>query len=191
MKNKKILAQLSLGLLVLIIITFSYFKFFKQEKVVKNIDQKPVSKNNNIDGLKYLSNDANGNIYLIEAESGSALAGSSDLIILYNVKAKLNFDEKSQINVISAKAIYNTFNNDTEFLNNVYLDYEDHKISCDKIIAKFSENYAKLSGNLIYNSFSTKLFADQMYIDLFKRTTKTSMFSDKKKVKIIKNNGFN
>ena len=54
---------------------------------------------------------------------------------------------------MSKKAIYNTFNNDTEFLDKVYLVYEDHSISCDKIIAKFSENYAKLIGNLIYNNF--------------------------------------
>ena len=116
------------------------------------------------------------------------LSDSPDLIILYNVKAKLNFDNKSEITVLSKNDIYNTFNNDTEFLDKVYLVYEDHSISCDKIIAKFSENYAKLIGNLIYNNFSTKLYADQMEIDLFNRTSKISMNNSQNKVKITKNN---
>ena len=101
------------------------------------------------------------------------------------------FDDKSEINVSSQKAIYNTFNNDTEFLDKVYLIYEEHNITCDKLIAKFSENYAKLSGNLIYKNISTELYADQMEIDLFKRSSKTSMFNNKEKVKIIKKNGTN
>ena len=61
----------------------------------------------------------------------------------------------------------------------------------EKIIANFSENYAKLSENLIYNNDLTKLYADQMEIDLFNRTSKTSMFNGKDKVKIIKKNGIN
>ena len=189
--NKKILVQFFLSLIVLIIILISYFKFFYKKESKIDINKTQIQKNNNIDEIKYLSNDANGNSYLIEAKSGNALVGSSDLIILNEVKAKLEFDDKSEINVSSEKAIYNTFNNDTEFLDKVYLIYEEHNITCDKLIAKFSKNYAKLSGNLIYNNISTELYADQMEIDLFKRSSKTSMFDNKEKVKIIKKDGTN
>ena len=76
-------------------------------------------------------------------------------------------------------------------MNDVIVVYGKHNIFCDKIIANFSENYAKLFGNLIYNNDLTKLYADQMEIDLFNRTSKTSMFNGKDKVKIIKKNGIN
>ena len=72
------------------------------------------------------------------------------------------------------------------------LSYEDNKISCKNIIVKFSENYAILSGNLVYNNLLTSLFADQMKVDLITRKTKTSMTNNNDKVKIVyKNNGTN
>ena len=77
-------------------------------------------------------------------------------------------------------------------MNNVKLDYKDNKIYCKNIIVKFSENYAILSGNLVYNNLLTSLFADQMKVDLVSRTTKTSMANSQDKVKIVyKDNGAN
>ena len=111
---------------------------------------------------------------------------ASNRLFFRNKKKK-----SSSIIVFSKNAIYNTVNNDTEFFNDVVLLYEDHKISCDKIIAKFSENYAKLLGNLTYNNISTRLYADQMHIDLITRIVKTSMLNKDEKVKIITDNGFN
>ena len=106
------------------------------------------------------------------------------------------FDELKQkfkgIKVTSNKAVYNVNNYDTEFIDNVKLSYENNKISCKNIIAKFSENYAILSGNLVYNNLLTSLFADQMKVDLITRKTKTSMTNNNDKVKIVyKNNGTN
>ena len=52
------------------------------------------------------------------------------------------------------------------------------------ISIKFSENYAKIYENVIYDNQITKLYADKIEIDLIKRTSKISMFENKKKVKI-------
>ena len=109
---------------------------------------------------------------------------NQDIIFLKNVKAKINFDEKKIITVNSERAIYNISNFDTEFLDNVKLEYDENKLSCDKILAKFSQNYAILSGNLEFKSLITKLYADQMEVDLIARTTKTSMFDENNKIKI-------
>lgn len=191
--NKKTVAQLLLGLIAFVIVVTIYLNFFNKKDVVKDLEKDPVKKENQIEGLRYFSKDTNDNTYLILAESGKPDPKKDDLnlIILNDVKAYLNFDEKGEIIVYSKNAIYNTINNDTEFFNDVVLSYEDHKISCDKIIAKFSENYAKLLGNLTYDNISTRLFADQMHIDLISRTVKTSMYNKEEKVKIITDNGFN
>ena len=124
-----------------------------------------------------------GNTYLIEAENGIMDQNNQDIIYLKDVKAKINF-EKKIITINSEKAIYNISNFDTEFLDDVKLKYDENKLSCDKILAKFSQNYAILSGNLVFKNLITKLYADQMEVDLIARTTKTSMFNKNNKIKI-------
>ena len=189
--NKKTFVQISLSLLIIIVLIFFYLKYFNRKEIVDNSKIDEDIKSDLMEGIEYFSSDVNGNSYIVKADSGQNESENLDLISLYDVKAILRFDKKGQINVTSKKAIYNTKNNDTEFLHDVIVVYQEHNISCDKIIAKFSENYAKLSGNLIYNNISAKLFADQMEIDLFNRTSKTSMINEKDKVKIIKHNGIN
>ena len=49
--------------------------------------------------------------------------------------------------------IYNNYNYDTVFSGNVILDYDVHKIYCERIDAKFSENLAVISniGEILEN----------------------------------------
>tara|TARA_B100000989_G_scaffold290568_1_gene263899 strand:+ start:713 stop:1243 length:531 start_codon:yes stop_codon:yes gene_type:complete len=169
-------------------------KIFKKDK---NISLKPeatieVSETNLIEGIQYFSKDVKGNTYLIESKSGRIDKDNPDIIYLVDVEAKINFDIDNEIKVTSDKAIYNINNFDTEFLENVKLFYEEDKLTCKNILVKFSENYAILSGNLVYNNLLTKLYADRMEVDLETRITKTSMINEKDKIRIIyKNNGIN
>ena len=195
--SKKTLIQILLGLIIIFILVFSYTKYFNQknsdQSLKENIEVEDTNdaKGDVIEGIEYISNDNQGNIYIVKAKNGKNESENTNLITLYNVEAILKFDKKKKITVTSNKAIYNTLNNNTDFMNDVIVVYGKHNIFCDKIIANFSENYAKLFGNLIYNNDLTKLYADQMEIDLFNRTSKTSMFNKKDKVKIIKKNGIN
>ena len=200
--NKKLLAQVALILLTGVII-FIFINIYNNKK--NNLANNNVEREKNnfeinskkdsgelIQGLEYLSKDINGNIYNITAESGIIDEQNPDIINLTNVKAELKFDKDKVVKVSSNKAIYNNYNYDTIFINNVILDYEVHKIYCKKMVAKFSENIAVLSENLIYENLSTKLFADQIKVDLLSRNTEISMFNKKNKIKIIhKNNGTN
>ena len=158
----------------------------KENKIVSKEEiQKKETENNLIEGIKYFSKDMKGNTYLIESKNGTINKENPDIIYLIDVEAEINFDKDQLIKVKSNKAVYNINNYDTEFTENVKLSYEDNKISCKNIVIKFSENYAILSGNLVYNNLLTSLFADQMRVDLIKRTTKTSMTNNQDKVKII------
>jgi len=200
--NKKLLAQVALILLTGVII-FIFINIYNNKK--NNLANNNVEREKNnfeinskkdsgelIQGLEYLSKDINGNIYNIRAESGIVDEKNPDIINLTNVRAELKFDKDKVVKVSSNKAIYNNYNYDTIFINNVILDYEVHKIYCKKMVAKFSENIAVLSENLIYENLSTKLFADQIKVDLLSRNTEISMFNKKNKIKIIhKNNGTN
>ena len=192
--KKKILLQI---FLIFLIFTFSIIllnqTINKEKKIASKEEvEKKEFEDNLIEGIQYFSKDLRGNTYLIESKGGTINEENPDIIYLIDVEAEINFDKDQLIKVTSDKAIYNINNYDTEFLNNVKLNYEDNKISCKNIIIKFSENYAILSGNLVYNNLLTSLFADQMKVDLVSRTTKTSMANSQDKVKIVyKDNGAN
>ena len=192
--KKKIFLQV---FLVFLTIVFSLIllnqTLEKENKIVSKEEiQKKEAENNLIEGIKYFSKDMKGNTYLIESKNGTINKENPDIIYLIDVEAEINFDKDQLIKVKSNKAVYNINNYDTEFTENVKLSYEDNKISCKNIVIKFSENYAILSGNLVYNNLLTSLFADQMRVDLTTRTTKTSMTNSHDKVKIVyKNNGPN
>ncbi len=184
--SKKLSLQI---FLISMTIFFSIFFFNKIyfKKDVEILENKKVLKSdekNLIEGIQYYSKDLKGNTYLIEAENGIMDQNNQDIIYLKNVKAKINFDQKKIITINSERAIYNINNFDTEFLDNVKLEYDGNKLSCDKISAKYSQNYAILSGNLVFKNLITQLYADQMEVDLITRTTKTSMFNKNNKIKI-------
>ena len=192
--KKKIFLQV---FLVFLTIVFSLIllnqTLEKENKIVSKEEiKKKETENNLIEGIRYFSKDMKGNTYLIESKNGTINKENPDIIYLIDVEAKINFDKDQLIKVKSNKAVYNINNYDTEFTENVKLSYEDNKISCKNIVIKFSENYAILSGNLVYNNLLTSLFADQMKVDLVSRTTKTSMANSQDKVKIVyKDNGAN
>ena len=192
---RKLQVQIFLISLTLILSFFFFNEIFKKDEgkdIIKNETTNKVSDKNLIEGIQYLSKDVNGNTYLIESKTGKIDKENPDIIYLVNVKAKINFDENDEIEVFSDEAIYNINNFDTEFIDNVKLLYEDNKLSCKNILVKFSKNYAILSGNIVYKNLLTKMYADQIEVDLISRETKTSMINKKDKVKIIyKNNGVN
>ena len=187
--SRKLSVQIFLISLTLVLSIVFFNQIFKKDTNItlksKDKDKDKVSETNLIEGIQYFSKDVNGNTYLIESKSGSLDEENPDIIYLVDVEAKINFDKNDEIKVYSDEAIYNINNFDTEFINNVELLYEDNKLTCKNILVKFSENYAILSGDLVYNNPLTKLYADQMEVDLSSRVTKTSMLNKKDKIKII------
>ena len=184
--NKKLSIQICIIFVMIIfsILLFNKIFFKKNFEIVENKEVSESDEKNLIEGIQYFSKDIKGNTYLIEAENGIMDQNNQDIIYLKDVKAKINFDEKEIVTINSKRAIYNINNFDTEFSDNVKLKYGENKLSCDKILAKFSQNYAILSGNLVFKNLITKLYADQMEVDLIARTTKTSMFNNNNKIKI-------
>ena len=183
-------------ILILLIIFFTYIFFYtylkKDDKIVerKNIDKE--TKTDLITDIEYLSKDDDGNTYIVKAKNGIIDNENQDLIHLKNVKAEINFDVNKKIFITAKKATYNNDNFNTKFSDNVRLSHDYHNLECNNIDLIFSENYAKLFGNVKYMNNFTKLLADQIEVDLISRKTKISMYDANNKVKIKhKNNGLN
>ena len=186
--NKKTLVQYVLYLLVFIILFAFFNTYFSKKNVEPKLETKKVVPNDQIIELQYLSSDADGNTYLIKAESGTTSSENKDIINLSNVSAKITLINNNEILIFSNFAKYNTDNFDTDFSENVKAFYNIHELRCENIIVKFSENYAKIYEKVVYDNKITKLYADKIEIDLIKRTSKISMYENKKKVKITHNN---
>ena len=196
--NKKLLIQVILLILILFIISTSYVIFFQksliEDKEVSNeITQNQKKTDNQINDLKYFSRDEKGNSYLLNAKTGYPDEENNYIINLNNVDAKITFDENNQIIVTSDKAVYNNSTYDTEFLGNVVINYNEHKLTTNKMNALISKNMAILIGNVVYKNNLTKLYADKIEYDLIERKSKISMFDKNKKIKVthINNNGIN
>ena len=196
--NKKLLVQITLFILILSIISASYIIFFQKfsiydKEISKESTQNQKKADNQINDLKYFSRDEKGNSYLLNAETGYPDEENNYIIYLTSVDAKITFDENNQIIVTSDKAVYNNSTYDTEFLGNVIINYNEHKLTTNKMSALISKNIAILSGNVVYKNSSTNLYADKIEYDLIKRKSKISMLDKNKKIKVthINNNGIN
>lgn len=181
----KLFFQFFLILLVLFLSYKFFNKYFLQEKKIEITEE--VDDNltlNIIKDISYLSKDDSGNVYEITAESGLPIDNDLNIVELKNVNAIIKFENSKKIIISSNIALYNQENYDTEFKENVKINFETHNISCDNLKTEFSKNMAYLSGNLIYNNLNTKFFADVMEIDLRTKSTKTYMIDKKDKIEI-------
>ena len=191
--KKKLFFQFFFLLLISFLSIFFFKKYFPSVNISKNQKSEEKINSNIINDIKYQASDNNGNSYIITAKSGIAIPNEVNKIKLKDVKAKLIFDNQKEIVVNSKFAIYDQDIYDTEFIDNVKINYDLHSISCNSLIVRFSENIAILKDNLIFKNLNTIMVADQMNINLLTRTSKIFMLNDKDKVEVtyIIENGIN
>ena len=190
--NKKTVTQIFLLLLVVVISLTIFLMYFNQEleptnKVVsKNeMPKKTNEKSNIIKDIKYLSKDEGGNTYSIFAEYGEIKDQDPNIIYLKNVKAKISILNSSDINIKSDFAKYNNKSFDTNFYENIKVDYAEHKINCRYLDLSFDKKLAILHENISYKSLETNLFADRLEIDLISKNSTLSMKDKQEKIKIV------
>ena len=121
-----------------IIIVFIYFfinnTFLKEQKDFVNLDinkdkiveeiKTEKDENNIIEKLNYISIDAEGNEYILNAEYGKESLEDSNIIILEKVVGIIKLKDKSNIEIKSDFAKYNSITFDTNFYQNVYGFFE-------------------------------------------------------------------
>ena len=184
--NKKIAFQITLFLLLLIIIFFFYYKYFflKESKIDLTIQNQKIetfdSGNNVIKNIRYFSTDKQGNKYLITSEYGEISNKDINIILMKNVTSQINLFEKDTIYINSKFAEYNSLTFDTNFNEDVTLEYSEHKINSENMNLFFKTNFVEMYNNIIYKSPTNELFADKLEIDLLTKDSKIFMFNNEK-----------
>ena len=184
-----------------IIIVFIYFfinnTFLKEQKDFVNLDinkdkiveeiKTEKDENNIIEKLNYISIDAEGNEYILNAEYGKESLEDSNIIILEKVVGIIKLKDKSNIEIKSDFAKYNSITFDTKFYQNVLGFYEESKISSNNLDLFFKNNKAIMYNNIKYFDKSAKVNADEIIFNLLNGNVNIKMFDKTEKIQIIKN----
>ena len=197
--NVKTIVQL---LIFLLIIIFVYFfiknTFLKEQQNIVDLDQNKkdeISEEikaeedeiNIIENLNYISIDAEGNEYILNAKYGKESLEDSNIIILENVVGVIKLRGKSNIEIKSDFAKYNSINFDTNFYENVLGLFEESKVSSDNLDLFFKDNRAIMYNNIKYLDNDTVANADEISFNLSNGDVNIKMFDKNKKIQISKN----
>ena len=196
--NVKTTIQLLIFFLIVIFIFF-FIKntFLKEQKNIVNLNlnkdkiteeiKTENNQNNIIENLNYISIDAKGNEYTLNAKYGEESKEDSNIIILKQVLGTIKLKNKSDMQIKSDFAKYNSITFDTNFYENVLGFFEESKISSDNLDLFFKNNKAIMYNNIKYLDRSTTVNADEISFNLSNGDVNIKMFNKKKKIQIIKN----
>ena len=190
--QKKSLIQLSLLFFIFAIIIIFYKSYFgnlsevKIKNAITKNSNKDIAKNgiNQIGKMSYISQDLEGNSYIVESDFGEYDQKKPDLILLTNVKATILTKNSEPIKIYSNKSLYNNSNYNTNFYDKVQIIYKDQTIFSNNFDLIFNEKTGTIYNNVIYKKLNTLLYADKIDIDLISKDSKIYMFDKSKKVKI-------
>jgi len=188
-------------LIFLLIVIFIYFfvknTFLKEQKDIVNLDlnkdeiideiAEERTENNIIENLDYISIDAKGNEYILSAKYGKESIEDSNIIILEQVVGTIKLINRSDIEIKSDFAKYNSITFDTSFYENVLGFFEESKISSDNFDLFFKKHMAIMYNNIKYLDKNTAANADEISFNLLNGDVNIKMFDKKKKIQIIKN----
>ena len=187
--NKKILLQVFLFSIIIIILAVFFKLYFKTADLTKKHDSKinnlNPNQNNLMSNIKYIAADKIGNKYSLQSKTAEFNTNQPNLVLMKVVEGIIRSTNSNPIFISSDKAIYNKLNHDTRFFENVFVTYDDHKISSQNLELFFDRNLASISKKIIYKNLNTELRADRIEIDLVTKNSKILMNKKTKKVKVI------
>ncbi len=179
-------------LVILFVLIFMFYKiFFLTEKkvVIQQTDQVITQEENlnEIEKLRYFSEDISGNKYTIKANSASAIIVDNNFVELSGVSANIVLSNKGTIYITSDSAKYNQITNNTNFFDNVKVVYEDNEVYSNYIDLSFDKNLIEIYGNVFYRNSSNKLYADKILLNLLTKNLKIIMKKKEDNILIISN----
>ena len=202
--SKRALIQIFLLIILVFLTIFTFLFFYKSNEINKDFKTSKNSKVNNvvsssevqstIENLEYTSSNNNGDIFELYADYGEPSIEDPDLMFLKNVRAKIVFVDKNNINLISDFANFNTKTFETLFINNVKITRTDEIVTGNELYLvleneidlqqgdKKEQNLLRMSHNIFFQKPGYNLKADILEIDLITKNLKIFMDDEIKKV---------
>ena len=187
--SRKNFAQLTLLLMGLIIIFFTYFGNFKKKEDttvvedIKKIDQENQGESadniNRFEDVEYKGLDASGNRYVIGSKYANFTTDRPEIINMTNVECTF-YLSGGNLYIVSDYAIFNNSSNDMEFTENVKMNYLENVLFSQKAIFENEKNELIIEGDVSSKGPNGKIRADRLDFDLNTKKLKISMYNDEK-----------
>jgi len=161
--------------LLLIIISIIFYKIYLSEntksKVEVNISEEGQTtnpENNLIKNLKYEVKLNNNNQYVITSDlSEITYKNGNEVVKMQKVIALLLNKKNIPLTITSERAIYNNFNYNTKFSQNVRVEYLNNIILSDKLEFDYNNSLITIYENVEYDGIQGNIIADNIKINLF------------------------
>ena len=190
MMNRKVIVIIIL-LIIIFFLTFLYFSKKIQLSKPSEIDQiieKDLPSTNVIENVEYSSKDSRGNEYIIRAKYGEMDINKNNIIYLTKVSATIKLKNSRKILISADFGKYNINNFDTNFSQNVLVDYINKKIYSEYLDFSILRNSMIISKNVVYNDNENTLKTDVVEINLESKDIKFYMYDKSNKVNVVNNN---
>ena len=190
MNKKKFVKIFFIFLISLILGSFTYLKFVKNNKtdIVEEQNSDKVYNSNIIKDVEYNTKDKDGNQYFIKAEKGEIDFSNPNIIFLTKVFALIKLIDSEEVEIVSDFGKYNSDNYDTIFSKNVIVNYLDNKMLGEYLDFSLQRNSMIISKNVTYANLQNILKADVIEMNLKTKDTKIFMYENEKKINIKSKN---
>ena len=121
---------------------------------------------NIVKDVEYLTTDKNGNRYKILATSGRTNKNDKNILDLDNVSGEITSTQRSTIYIVSDFAEYNSSTFGSNFYNNVVINFEDKKITCENFDINMDTNIAIAYNNVVVTDPKSIMKAGKITLDI-------------------------
>ena len=189
--KKRSIKKIILVFFFSIFIFLAYFTLKEKESLIEsdiNTTEETLYNSNIIKDVNYVSKDAKGNEYIIDATEGEIDLQNSNIIYLTDVRAFIKLTNSNNITITSDFGKYNTINYDTIFSKNVIIKYIDNKITGEYLDFSIDRGSIIVSSNVIFTNSENILKTDSIEVDINTKDTKIYMYNSNDKVNIRSKN---
>jgi len=159
----------------------------KLEVSKKEVKVKKAKITNLVKDVEYLTTDKNGNKYKILAKSGRTNIDNKNILDLDNVRGFITSIERSPIYIVSDFAEYNSSNLNSNFYQNVVINYEDKEITCDNFEIDMKTNIAVAYSNVVVTDPKSIMKAGIITLDIETKVININPDNKKNKVTVTTN----
>jgi len=174
--------------------SYFFYNIYLVKEVTSNLETLPrdseflpKSKNNQIKNLRYEINLDENNQYIITSDFSELINFNEyEIVKMQGVEAIFLEEEKMPILIKSDNADYNNENYNTDFMNNVSIEYMNNKIFSDKLNLDFKNNKIKIFENVLYEGELGIMKSDNIIINLITKKIDINMNNENKNVELTK-----
>ena len=158
-----------------------------QNKIIGDKDRQKPKKpeiDNIVKDIEYLTTDKSGNKYKILATSGRTNSENKNVLDLDNVRGVITSKEKSTVYIISDFAEYNSSKLESNFYQNVIINYEDKEITCDYFNVDMQTNIAIAYNNVVVRDPQSIMKAGKIILNIETKVININPENKKSKVSV-------